>query len=195
LISSGPAGRIYKAVETAVQATGGEVGDVAPLLTRPNLGEVSEDPQVFQNNLENRVSAVKAAAFLAFGNIKVAWSRAPLEFWDRYVEVEQLRQHEKWKTMAATVQGDEFLPRVEYMAEELERGMWAKYVNADPKNWVGNEVYQRFIDLGITQEAGAPGMPYGRGGIKDWPRWMRQEKLAAWASGYQVENFRLKPNK
>jgi len=87
----------------------------------------------------------------------------PIEAWDTYdIQTEQSSQR-GWQKMAAELAGDDDLPSVDWMARELERGRWAKYVldnhsyrdfgifqTADTPDEVGNAVRDRLKALGIA---------------------------------------------
>ena len=70
----------------------------------------------------------------------------------------------EWQNKSAGFAGKEDLPSVPWMARELERGRWVKYVldnhsyrdfgvfqTADTPDYLGDDVYNRIADLGVSQ--------------------------------------------
>jgi len=151
-------------VETSVQATAGEVFSAnGPLLFPPRGDDtVSEDPQVFQDELQNKVDSVHMDVIAAFGKIRQAYLARNLQSWDKYNEAEEIVVHQQWMKEADQLAGKDDLPSVNWMAEELERGRWAKYVlenhsyrdfgvfqTADTPDYVGSDVNERLLKLGV----------------------------------------------
>src|SRR5262249_56821840 len=99
-----------------------------------------------------------------------AWNAAPLDFWDDYREADQLAVHKGWKSEADKLVGDESLPEVQAMADELEIGLWARYVleqhshreilgrkiTGESYDYVGDEIYERLAQLHVTTAARLP---------------------------------------
>jgi hypothetical protein len=155
---------MYEAVEDAAQAGAGEsFSAMGPLLVVPIGQPVSEDPQFFQNQLVNHVTAVRNQVFMAFSGIKLDWVAAPHEDWDGWKDVEQLEAHAAWRRAASDLAGDRELPEVVWMANELEKGMWAKYVlenhshrdlgplgnTEESYDFVGFDILKRIVELGV----------------------------------------------
>jgi hypothetical protein len=198
---------LIDAVEDMAQAGVGEaLSATGPLLVPPTVAPVSQDPLVFQNDLENRVSAVKQQVLMAFGKIKGDWADAPLDSWDKFDDVQQFKQHESWKKAAAQLPGADELPDLKWMAEELERGIWARYVleqhsyrdfgifkTTETPDWVGLYVFRRLRELRVKQ---ALDLPDGPDGLIDpvliGPNQAYVESLWDWAKGFEVTDFLTK---
>ena len=92
------------------------------------------------------------------------------------------------------------------MAEELERGIWAKYVleqhsyrdfgifeTADTPDWIGLYVFRRLRDLKVQQ---ALELPDGPDGLIDpaliGPNQAYIDRLWDWAKGFRVTDFLTK---
>ena len=165
--SGGVETALRDAVESSVQATAGEVFSAnGPLLFPPGGdGTVSPDPQAFQNDLQKRVNNVYKAALHVFGEVRTRYMNLPLEAWDTYDEAREKASFEKWQKDADELADDDDLPDGDWMARELERGRWAKYVRenhsyrdfgvfqtADTPDYVGADVQShRITDLGVSQ--------------------------------------------
>lgn len=65
-----------------------------------------------------------------FSAILNLWANAPLEYWDDFNLTIQLMVHGGWVLAITTFAGEESLPPIEMMANELERGIWAKWLQA-----------------------------------------------------------------
>jgi hypothetical protein len=206
-----PDKKLEQAINGTAQAGVGEaLSAVAPLVFPTNLDPVSVNPLTFQNNLFSRIDSVEQQVLMAFGTIKGNWAAAPLDAWDEYDNVEQLQEHASWKKEAVNLAGKEDLPDEGFMAEELERGMWARHIldshhhrdfgvfeTKESYEYVGDKIYRRLSELDITARAGLPPTPpQGPStagkllGIDDDPQdWDYANALAAWAQGFQVANF------
>jgi hypothetical protein len=195
-----PVSMVIEAWEDAIQAGSVEgLSQIVPRIYTPEFDAVNQDPQLYQNNLENKVSKVKEMVLLAFSAIQREWSNAPLDAWDKYVEVEQLQKHAEWRKAADELAGDEALQSVEWMAQELERGIWKKYIlqhhsyldfglfETDTSyDFVGYHVVQRLAILNVTQPLGLPtNIPEG---LMDpaiiGPNQAYIDKLVGWAKNY-----------
>jgi hypothetical protein len=200
-----------KGVESASQAAADKIyGSVGPLLYPANLnGGVNPHPQVFQNELEQKVLEVQQLAFKAFGVIYQAWNAAPLHAWDGYREAHQMALHAGWKARAEKLTGAEHLPSVQAMADELEIGFWARYIleehshlefpgtdwrmTDESYDYVGDVIYDRLVELHITTAAGLPAKPPSR-----WGRPAHKlgqalgeaiNKLVKWAKDHKPRDF------
>jgi len=151
--------------DATLQALSGEAFSAnGPLVFPPTPDStVSQDPQNFQSDLENKVDRLLKKALLDFKAIRMRYRDLPIEAWDTYdIQTEQSSQR-GWQKMAAELAGDDDVPSVDWMARELERGRWAKYVldnhsyrdfgifqTADTPDEVGNAVRDRLKALGIA---------------------------------------------
>jgi hypothetical protein len=191
------------AVESGIQATAGEVFSAnGPLLFPPSGdGTVSLDPQVFQNKMEKKVEDVFMAMLLAFGKIRQTYLDLPLEAWDNYDEKKEKADHAEWQKEADQLADKDDLPSVEWMAKELERGRWAKYVldnhsyrdfgvfqTADTPDDVGSAVRSRLEELGVSQAATPPPPHSGRGATAGLPK-ATIARVWDWAQNYKVRKF------
>jgi hypothetical protein len=172
-----------------------------PLLFPPSADStVSQDPQVFQDELENKVDSLVQEALQAFIKIRKTYLDAPIEAWDAYDTRTEEAVHREWLKKADELAGKDDLPKVDWMARELERGRWAKYVldnhsyrdfgifqTADTPDEVGNAVRDRLKALGIA-DAEWLKPPPGRGGD---PETIRKsiKRLWNWATKYQPRSF------
>lgn len=196
-------------IEDAAQAGIGEVfSAVSPLLVAPSLGPVDIEPQIFQNQLEERILDAQRVMEANFGFIKTTLAGKPLEFWDDYDEKEQLKQHDDWLKRAAKFSGVEDLPigsngkpDVQMMADELERGIWAKYIlseryyrdfgvfgkTASHYEFVGIEACKRLEDLGILK------ITHEARNVPESEEYLLSQKsvdaLARWAKEFQPKSF------
>ncbi len=189
----------------AKTGTGAVVGNVLPVVFAPNMKPVDQDPQIYQNELENSVSAVKKEVYMSFGRIKNAASNAPLEAWDDYDEQKQLAEHKRWQEMAKKLAGDEDLPTVGQMADELERGIWQRYVleshsyrdfgifqTRDTFDFVGYYVYKRLADLQAVTMPQMAGEDIPEGLMNPGLIGPNQDFIdipVAWAKKYQVKDL------
>lgn len=196
-------------VEDAAQAGVGEVfSAVGPLVFTPSIGPVGIEPQIFQNDLEVNILSMQTEINRIFAAIIRNLQEAPPEKWDYYDAKEQVAQHDAWRKKAAQFSGKEDLPigldgkpNKKMMADELERGIWAKYILSEryyrdfgvfgktsPKyEFVGVNVCKRLAELGALELThNAMNIPEseeyigGRAGI---------DSLARWANGYQPTPF------
>ena len=190
---------VVEAVEDIAKAGAGvAVGNVAPIIRAPNLNPVSEEPQVYQNDKENEVSAVMEELLLAFGKIKQAAGNAPLEAWDKYDDAEQQKLQTLWETDVKTLAGRKDLPTVTQMAEEFERSIWAKYVlearshrhvgpinsnGEDTPDDVGMHVYNRLMALGVRVN------PYGTTRPNSDELTFIVRNAWSWSKLYRVTDF------
>ncbi len=180
-------------VENSLQATAGEIFSAnGPLLFPPSADDtVSEDPQVFQDELENKVDKVHMEVLAAFVKIRSLYLDASLASWDKYDETKEMVIHRDWMKKADELAGEDDLPSVDWMAKELERGRWAKYVlenhsyrdfgiyqTADTPDYVGGDVNQRLLQLGVA----AAQMNWGGGKTATENTW-------DWAKSYKTRSF------
>lgn len=163
-----PVGMIMEGIEDSLQAASGEVfSAMGPMLAAYKLTEASEDPQVFQNEEENRIGAVKQSAFEAFAKVRSDWQKQSPEYWDNYDIKKEQANHAEWQKEAATLAGHDDLRSVPEMANELERGIWRRYIleshshrdfgifrTAESYDFVGYHVIMRLAKLGVTQPLG-----------------------------------------
>jgi hypothetical protein len=106
--------------------------------------------------------------------------------------------------MAKELAGENDLPSEDWMARELERGRWAKYVldnhsyrdfgifqTADTPDDVGSTVLNRLKDLGVTAAVYPTRHVYGRGDMErdvaDVGKGIGQ--LWNWAKKYELRKF------
>jgi hypothetical protein len=189
------------AVESSIQATAGEVFSANGPLLFPPRGDstVSADPQVYQDELENNVDSLFMDVLQAFIKIRQSYLDCSLEAWDKYDEAKEAATHQEWQRKADELAGKDDLPSVAWMARELERGRWVKYVldnhsyrdfgifrTADTPDDVGSAVRSRLVDLGISTAKPLPRGPYVRyGGGGTAPA----DVLFGWAKNYTVRKF------
>jgi hypothetical protein len=200
--TGGAESALRDAVESSAQAVAGEVFSAnGPLLFPPSGdGTISPDPQTFQNDLQKRVNNVYRAALHVFGEVRTRYMDLPLEGWDTYNEAREKASFEKWQKAADELADDDDLPDGDWMARELERGRWAKYVRenhsyrdfgifqtADTPDDVGSVVRSRLEDLGVSQAA-TPTARYGRFGTEG-PGPLPTAKVWDWAQHYTVRSF------
>jgi hypothetical protein len=101
------------------------------------------------------------------------------------------------------------LPAIEVMSDELETGLWAKYVleqhshreipllgwrvTDESFDYVGNTIYERLNQLNITDKAGLPSRdPYATAGdVRKVGPYIQTSinKLVAWAKAHKVRDF------
>jgi hypothetical protein len=189
-------------IEATLQATAGEVFSANGPLLFPPSGDstVSQDPQVYQDELENKVDALHMDVLQAFIKVRQGYLDAPLEAWDRYDEATEAAAHTEWQNKAADFAGKDDLPNMLWMARELERGRWARYVldnhsyrdfgifqTADTPDDVGSDVRARLEKLGVTQAHLGP--EYNRMGAPVNNVGMMVKKLWDWAQNYKVRSF------
>lgn len=188
--------------DATLQALTGETFSAnGPLVFPPTPDStVSQDPQNFQSDLENKVDRLLKKALLDFNAIRMRYRDLPIEAWDAYdIQTEQSSQR-GWQKMAAELAGDDDLPSVDWMARELERGRWAKYVldnhsyrdfgifqTADTPDEVGNAVRDRLKALGIA-DAEWLKPPHGRGSD---PETIKKsiKQVWNWATNYKPRSF------
>jgi hypothetical protein len=189
-----PMGMIIEALEDTLQATADKaLGNVAPQLAAEDLNEVSANPDVFQNQEENKVSKVKILAYNTFAGIRLEWKDKPIEYWQAYDAKTRARVHAEWLSEANTLAGDQDLLPVQEMADELERGFWKKYIlekhshrdfgffkTTESYDSVGSKVGKRLGELGVGK---AIGVPVG-GNVEVWVG-----LLVQWAINYQVKSL------
>ena len=200
--SGGVESAFRDAVDSSMQATAGEVFSAnGPLLFPASGGStVSADPQVFQDDLENKVDAMFMDVLQAFIEIRKAYLKLPLEAWDKYDVTKEKANHEECWRKADGIAGKDDLPDVAWMARELERGRWARYVldnhsyrdfgifqTADTPDDVGSDVRARLEKLGVTQAHLGP--EYNRMGAPVNNVGMMVKKLWDWAQNYKVRSF------
>jgi len=206
-----PVGMVIEALEDTLQVGADKLLTTwAPTLVAQQNEEISDDPQVFQNEQENKVSRVKILAFQAFSEMRTDWGKKPREFWDTYDTAAQTKKHEEWNKEAAQLAGKDDLKPIQEMADELERGFWMRYVleshshrdfgifrTAESYDYVGDHVVKRLEKLGVTKPLGIrTDIPRG---VNDGS-WLGgdpmeefiTDKLVAWAKAYQVKSL-LKP--
>lgn len=161
---------VMESIEDAAQAGVGEVfSALAPLYFAPSIGPVGIEPQIFQNNLEANILSMIREIDTVFLKTTNLLQKAKLEQWDHYDEKKQAAWHDAWRKKAAEFSGVEDLPigsdgktNVQMMADELERGIWAKYIlseryyrdfgifkTASEYEYVGRKVCDRLVELGM----------------------------------------------
>lgn len=192
---------LREAVENSLQATAGEVfSATSPLLFPPRGDEtVSMDPQVYQDELENKVDTLFMDVLQAFIQVRRSYLGRSLEDWDKYDEAKEAALHQEWQRKAEEFGGKDDLPDVAWMARELERGRWVKFIRDNHSHWdfglfetaerpdeVGSAVRSRLLALGISQAGKLPSGGYGRHG---GPRNKPPGVLFDWAKGYTVRTF------
>jgi len=190
-----PVGMVIEALEDVLQVAADKVLTTwAPTFVEWKVENPSEDPQVFQNEEENKVSRVKIKAFLAFSEIRAEWGKQPPEFWDTYDIEQQTKQHEEWQKEADGLAGEDRLRPIQEMADEIERGIWRRYIleshshldfgifeTDESYDYVGYHVVKRLEKLGVTQPLGInTESPLGA---------MYVETLVRWANIYQVQSL------
>jgi hypothetical protein len=192
--------------DATLQALSGEVFSAnSPLIFPPTPDStVSQDPQNFQSDLENKVDHLLKKALLDFNGIRRKYRDLPLSDWDKYDTKTEETAHRDWRKMADELAGEDDLPSENWMARELERGRWAKYVldnhsyrdfgifqTADTPDDVGSAVRNRLKELGVTAAVPPMRHVYGRAGIRGdevdegqgiWQLWN-------WAKNYELRKF------
>jgi hypothetical protein len=150
------------AVEATSQAFVGEIFSAnGPLVFSPQtFAPISQDPQVYQNELENKVDRLHKEALIMFNKIRKTFLEMDLASWDKYDDASQGKAQRDWTIEADKLAGDGDLPSVDWMAEELERGRWRRYVleshsyrdfyffkTQDTPDDVGGDVRSRLSDI------------------------------------------------
>jgi hypothetical protein len=204
---AGPRLALIEAVEDMAKTGAGAVlGNVMPVIKAPNYNPMNQDPQVYQNDLENSISAVRKEVFTAFGKIKADASNAPLSAWDNYDESEQVALHKKWQNMASKIPGAEDLPSIQLMSDELERGIWKHYVleqhshldfglfeTEESFDFIGYFVYKRLDELGaVKMPLGPDRKPIPEGLMNPGligPNKVDIDIPVTWAKSYQVKDL------
>jgi hypothetical protein len=199
---------VRESIEDAAQAGVGEVfSAVAPLVFAPKMDSVGIDPQIFQNNLEANILSMMREIDSVFIKIIDILLRAKPEQWDHYDENIQAARHYAWQKKAAGISGVEDLPigsdgnpNVQMMADELERGLWAKYIlseryyrdfgifkTAPEYEFVGMNVCKRLGELGVLK------LTHNALNVPESEEYLLNQKsvvaLAGWAKGYQPTTF------
>lgn len=167
-------------VEDTAQAGVGEVfSAVAPMVTPMWYnGYAPQDPAgmtplLYQNMIEGKIASAICNIEMDFKTIIENLRDVKMENWDYFDAGEQRRLHDEWEKKANEFAGTEDLPigpdgktpDVQSMADELERGMWAKYTlsqryyrdfgifKTDAKyDFVGWTIYDRLVELGIARK-------------------------------------------
>jgi hypothetical protein len=131
---------------------------------------------------------------MCYDNLQIA----PDEAWDDHDEGAQVQAYQDWLARADQLKGVPELPSVAEMADELERGLWAKWAPVlrqtveivddkalQPRTTYtspGSAIEERWTKLGITRAAGVDDFGW-------WTTDAELDKVIAWASGYQVRKF------
>ncbi len=196
---------VSDARDATLQALSGELFSAnGPLIFPPTPDStVSQDPQNFQSDLENKVDRLLRKALLDFYTIRTRYRDAPLSAWDKYDPKQDEAARSDWQKMANELAGEGDLPSEDWMARELERGRWAKYVldnhsyrdfglfqTADTPDDVGQDVRNRLALLGIEESGrvrAIPGKPPLEWDILDEGQVIR--RLWDWAKNYKPRKF------
>jgi hypothetical protein len=189
--------------DATLQALAGEVFSAnGPLVFPPTPDStVSQDPQNFQSDLENKVDRLLKKALLDLNMIRTRYRDLPLSAWDTYDIKREQASHRGWQKMAEELAGEAELPKVDWMARELERGRWAKYVldnhsyrdfgifkTADTPDEVGDAVRTRLKGLGVAKAGSGYRTVYGKGHPTKVP-YPSVEELWNWAKDYAPRKF------
>jgi hypothetical protein len=159
---------------------------------------VSIDPMLFRGQRIKAVHEARIKTHEQLAQIYTDWAKADPWDWEGYDEKEQLAELEDMMTEADTMAGRKFLPSSDKdMADELERGIWAKWmpqlkrgtrfvgkedrVKVDYEG-VGSAIEDRLADLGILEMANVRIHWYHSAESED-------TKLIAWAQSYQVKDY------
>lgn len=183
-------------LEDAMQSGAGEVfSSLGPYLPKPDTSAVSIDPLIFQNDRVIVVKLAKQRALVMFEKYASALVHNRVnQKWDRYEESAQRDHYERWLKSASGLLGATDLPPVGQMADELERGFWAKwapklrlkntYAIVPQSHWtkIGDAVRKRLKALGIAE-------PLGLGLSDGWFYEDDSKKLIEWGNGYEVKQF------
>lgn len=188
------------ALEATHQAMAGEIFSANGPLVFPPSGDttVSQDPQIFQDELSNKVDLLHMQILQVFIKIRQWYLDDAPEKWDLYDEKREQAAHSQWMAKADSFAGKDDLPKVDWMAREFERGRWAKYVLAnhsyydfgifkgpDTPDYVGEDVSKRLLkDLGVSQAAIKR---LHAGDVDDWRR--QTKALWDWAKGFTPRTF------
>jgi hypothetical protein len=192
--------------DASLQAFSGELFSAnGPLIFPPTTDStVSQDPQNFQSDLENKVDRLRGKALLDFNTIRMKYRDFSLSTWDKYDTKTDEAARSDWQKMAKELAGENDLPSEAWMARELERGRWAKYVldnhsyrdfgifqTADTPDDVGSTVLNRLKDLGVTAAVYPTQHVYSRGDMErdvaDVGKGIGQ--LWNWAKKYELRKF------
>jgi hypothetical protein len=200
--SGGIESALRDAVESGIQATAGEVFSAdSPLIFPPNADStVSADPQVFQNEMQKKVNDIYKEVLLVFNQVRQRYLDVPLASWDTFDEDSGKEAFEKWQKKANELADEDDLPSVDWMAREIERGRWQKFVldnhsyrdfgifkTADSPDDVGDIVRSRLSkDLGVAPAA-VELKNMGRNTYGEIQRTTR--RLWEWAQHYEVRKF------
>jgi hypothetical protein len=165
-------------IEDAAQAGIGEIFSAIGPLATPMLysaaapiGPAGIEPQIYQNRIEATISSRMRNIEEQFKKIIDTLKDVKLEQWDKYDVKKQMERHQVWLQQAAQFSGVEDLPigpdgetpHLKWMAEELERGIWSKYILSQyfyrdfglfetkpDYEFPGWEVYDRLVELGVV---------------------------------------------
>lgn len=209
-------------IESIEDATQGGIGEgfsaIGPMVVPPRPGPVSHDPQLFQNDLTNRVKSMKNQVYMAFSAIWGEWQALPLEDWDHFDEKNQMKGHDAWQKDALKLAGKNDLPPEDAMAEEMEKGLWANYIlenhshrdfgiteTEESYDWVGSEVAERLHQLRVLKSNGpksyvmnrmdnppfpVPNLRYPvEPGIGNYVWKVLTTQLVVWAMTYKPQNY------
>ncbi len=198
---------IVGAMEGAAEAGIGEgFSALGPIVFSQTNQSVSINPQKFQNDRENAVSEAIIKVYDRFAAIKLEWAKWPLQWWNGYDEKAQGAEFDTWLRQMDTMAGKDDLPSNQEMTDELERGIWAKWMPSLKKGrWyttakddmkfkeeyegVGSAIEARLKALGILDMADVTIHWYQRAKTED-------RKLIDWAQNYKVKDFQsMKRNK
>jgi hypothetical protein len=163
---------------------------------------VNPDPQKFQNELEDKVDDMSQWALNIVTIISNRFADAPLEAWDCYNAKAEEAAFRDWQKMEKQLElaSDKELPDEDWMARELERGRWAKYVldqhshldfglfqTEESPDDVGSLIVDHLKNnLGVTA-AVSPELHGKQAGMAI--RYAVRKQLWDWAKKYEVRKF------
>jgi len=194
-LAEGLPGILSQGFEDFAQAGMGEaLSAVGPaVIAATDAKPASTNPQVFQNEAVGKVKNAKKGVYEYFASCFKEIAKATPESWDKYDEGAQQTKHKQWLEKAKSFGGAKKLPSVEEMANEFERGFWAKWAPGLYKGVtyaifpqvhyaaLQKPVQARLTAVGITSAAG---LKFGWFSDDDDAR-----KTIKWGEGYKSVPF------
>jgi hypothetical protein len=166
-------------------------------------GPVSGDPLLFQNERMSQVKKEEKQAYEYFATLSQQLRTAPAESWANFDPQAQLAAHQSWLKSTQLLGTKADLPSIEQMAQDIERGFWAQWVNSvhpivdyvtvsTTYPNLGSGVSGRLKALGIAGQAGlelsgfswfSHGYLFYESTYDDW------QKLKKWAGTFMPRVF------
>jgi hypothetical protein len=188
---------LYNALEDTVQSAVGSGIGVVKTATAPQPQPVSSNPQVFQNEATNQIIGGRKSTNEKFASYFTGLRGRTSEQLDDLDTQMFGKSVENWRKQSDRLVGGPALPNVNDMADELERGMWARWapdalrsVNTVDEGIVetykfrkpGRAVEKRFDAVGITAASG----------VSDFGWWTTDkeiQQIVSWAESYKSKPF------